>query len=317
VQSVFHNWMSGLAWVIKNGREHIIESIWNVFLAYSESQNQSGPGAFFTPCISIFLWQIAILARIWHKAKIVIAISIFIFKRSGFLGLRQLSMSPDILWNERFRAEKNKFHLQRSDISARTGDDDSCGRQMDVHHGNSPYSLEGAEGRHSIPIFPPVHHDNLKSLILFHSRSFWNWNPSAADWNSLQQFSNTSLASVISHKKCHLFISVLFCGGSSAWMSLDWPWPSLWHTHSHFGLNFHWLLTWISFWAWIECMTGGPRAQSDSDRVLGIRKILFTKSMLPPIVVIGQLVRLRYCESHVCYAHPMATIPPFKGSLTF
>jgi hypothetical protein len=27
VQSVFHNWMSGLAWVIKNGREHIIESI--------------------------------------------------------------------------------------------------------------------------------------------------------------------------------------------------------------------------------------------------------------------------------------------------
>jgi hypothetical protein len=55
VQSVFHNWMSRLAWVIENGGEYIIESIPNDFLACPESQNRMGRELSFHPVAMICL----------------------------------------------------------------------------------------------------------------------------------------------------------------------------------------------------------------------------------------------------------------------
>jgi hypothetical protein len=41
-ETVFHNWISRLAWVIENGGEHVIEQIRNGFPTCGESQNRRG-----------------------------------------------------------------------------------------------------------------------------------------------------------------------------------------------------------------------------------------------------------------------------------
>jgi hypothetical protein len=46
VESVFHNWMSGLAWILENGKNILLDKYEMAFLACHESQNQSRAGNF-------------------------------------------------------------------------------------------------------------------------------------------------------------------------------------------------------------------------------------------------------------------------------
>jgi hypothetical protein len=52
VQSVFHNWMNRLRWVIENGGSTLLNKDGSVYLCLLSDGIGGGPGTFFTLCIS-------------------------------------------------------------------------------------------------------------------------------------------------------------------------------------------------------------------------------------------------------------------------